>query len=800
MFLGMASVAMLGARAEEEAGSRAVTLSASTTRGPSTVDSSYLVPVAAKVRCISILTVGESVNNRAYANVNDVAGATYPAGAPYRLAGIPDGIGQFDNGDGTITVLVNHEINPSNNPAAPYGTGSSSSSYAGVPRRHHTLAGGKGGFISKWIINSSTLAVTEGADLIRILNVWDRATQAHRAPTTAAEENLVRLCSADLAAKTAMRNSAATPATGTSARIFFSGEETDGGRAFAHIVTGTTGGGVSYEIPRMGKLNFENVVACPKEQEKTIIVGLDDGAFPPAGGWLVVYVGTKSSASGTDFFKAGLSAGTLYGVKVGSVTAEDRSTNIGLAKGGSTAFTLAALPDQSLAGAATTTALASAGCTGFLRPEDGCWDPSNPADFYFVTTDRFDTATKSATETQVAAGQAGRSRLWRLRFTNIAAPESGGTIAMLLDGAEAQQMMDNLVVDKNGNILIQEDAGKVDHLGRILEYNIATGALTVLAQHDPVRFQTGGASFTTTDEESSGICDASDTLGSGWFLLDVQAHASISSNGNTAQERAELVERGQLVAFFNPGSVATPTVSSSQKASASPSSPNVGQEVTFTVTGTTTSGGTLSFEWDYGDGSAKVTGASVKKTYTALGAYTVTATGTDSLTGKTVVSTLTVVVKDTVRSGKIVAKLNFREATGHDFLTLTGTMPLPAGFDPTGKTLSVNIGGFVQEHTLDANGYGSAGNNSVFKIFIKKLPDTVASSAFKFFLKIQNASIQASLADEGLISKDAQRESKSIKVVMSLSGTGTNGDVTTPYDATVAVSYTAKLGAFGRCK
>ncbi|CAN5124208.1 hypothetical protein BH18ACT12_BH18ACT12_16530 [soil metagenome] len=54
--------------------------------------------------------------------------------------------------------------------------------------------------------------------------------------------------------------------------------------------------------------------------------------------------------------------------------------------------------------------------TEFLRPEDGAWDPTNPNDFYFVTTNSFTTP----------------SRLWRLSFADPANPAAGGTIDMVL--------------------------------------------------------------------------------------------------------------------------------------------------------------------------------------------------------------------------------------------------------------------------------------------------------------------------------------------------------------------------------
>jgi hypothetical protein len=53
----------------------------------------------------------------------------------YRLVGVPDGLGAFDNGDGTFTLLVNHEI-------------AASRVALGIPRAH----GAKGAFVSRWIV------------------------------------------------------------------------------------------------------------------------------------------------------------------------------------------------------------------------------------------------------------------------------------------------------------------------------------------------------------------------------------------------------------------------------------------------------------------------------------------------------------------------------------------------------------------------------------------------------------------------------------------------------------------------
>jgi hypothetical protein len=191
---------------------------------------------------------------------------------------------------------------------------------------------------------------------------------------------------------------------------------------------------------------------------------------------------------------------------------------------------LAELGDVSArTGAELETASKAAGITSFARPEDGAWDPSNLRDFYFVTTASF----------------TGYSRLWRLRFEDPSNPALGGTIELLLNGTEGPKMMDNLTINKRGSIFIQEDPGGQDYLARIWRYSIATGRIEEVARHDARRFTPGVPNFLTRDEESSGIIPMDDILGTGWYLLNVQAHYATDT---------ELVEGGQILGLhFAPG-------------------------------------------------------------------------------------------------------------------------------------------------------------------------------------------------------------------------------------------------------
>ena len=454
--------------------------SAQTSTGPSSSQSPYVVPIAAGVKTRSILTVGDSVNNK-------------PDGTPYRMVGIPDGMGAIDGRNGTFTVLMNHELRGD----------------AGVKRAH----GATGSFVSKWTIRKNDLQVLKGEDLIQNVARWNTTISSYEAPNKGVV--IGRLCSADLPAEYAFYN----PFTrlGTFERLFMNGEEVGPeGRAFAHTMNGT-----SYELPRLGKFSWENAVAHPFAGNKTVVVGTDD-ATP---GQVYVYVGTKTKF-GNVIDRAGLNNGVLYGIKVDGFPTEISASGIG---GVSRRFTMHSLGNtQNTTGAQLETASTANGVTRFLRPEDGHWDVSNFNDFYFVTTNSFNAT----------------SRLWRLRFDDYFNPELGGNIEAVVNNSSAgQQMFDNMTIDTRGRAMIQEDPGGQDYLARIWQYRLDTNVLTPVAQHDPARFTPGAPGFLTRDEESSGIIDMKDQLGEGWFLINVQAHYSIPG---------ELVEGGQLLAMHVP--------------------------------------------------------------------------------------------------------------------------------------------------------------------------------------------------------------------------------------------------------
>lgn len=448
-------------------------------QGPSSSATPYLAGIRAGVDFTSILTVGDAV----------------PTG--YRMAGIPDGLGAYDNGDGTFTVLISHEI-----------------SRGGAVRAH----GYDGAFVSNWTVRKSDLGVTAGRDLITQAYLWNGSAYTTSSGSWGSP-SFSRFCSADLAPITGLYDSKS--GLGTNARLFLHGEEAGAtGRAFVTVATGADAG-KTYQFYKLGNNAYENVLVSPTQQVKTVAIGNSDGGDSG----LRVYVGNKTN-TGTDIERAGLTNGMSYGVKV--------------AAGNETR-------DTPLAGRFELVDTASN--STFLRPEDGAWDTKNPNRYFFVTTDRYD-----QTKDGVGAQQ-GRSRLYAMTFADIARPELGGTIEALSAEDGPQQMWDNITVNADGRIVLQEDVGNQKHNGKIWQFDPTTRDLVLLAGHDVARFGDLGIDPTapfTSDEESSGVIevtglftgvDGYDTLHNRYYLLDVQAHYGLPS---------PLMEDGQLLLMTTP--------------------------------------------------------------------------------------------------------------------------------------------------------------------------------------------------------------------------------------------------------
>jgi hypothetical protein len=320
-----------------------------------------------------------------------------------------------------------------------------------------------------------------------------------------------------------------------------------------HVATGAEKG-TSYVLPTFNLAtngsgisavgSWENALANPFPQDLTLVAATNDGGSGVQNNRVSFYVCTKQ-ATGTAVEKAGLKNGQHFFIQVvGSpveiVNTTTRATNIT----SGTRFTL----DPTVG-------------TQFSRPEDGHWDPQNPRDFYFVTTDRLNTVNNTGENQSVGAsgtaGQVGRSRLFRLRFDDLTNPTQGGVIDLLIDGQKSGinvNMMDNMCVGADGMLYITEDPGNSTYLGKTYAYDITTDTLVLMTKFDPARWgelavnggTPGALAPHTNDKEISGVIDVTSMFPHAdderVLLIDAQDHST-----NPAVASAASVEGGQLL-------------------------------------------------------------------------------------------------------------------------------------------------------------------------------------------------------------------------------------------------------------
>lgn len=488
-------------------------IAAPTDVGPSSDTEPYVLPAADGVKITSLLTV-------------DDAGS---ASNGYEMVGIPDGLGLVqDKRD--LRLFMNHEI-----PAT-----------EGVVRRH----GQTGAFASDLSIDRRTLEVTEGQDLVDPgVRYWNYVTQEYGSTPSPAGDNprvdddpadatlddffaqtaeFGRWCSSSITEPKQLYNK--RTGRGYRGQIYFGNEEVgDEGRSF-----GVTTDGQAQQLPRLGLFSWENTLAGYSKGDVTYTMGQEDTAT----GQVWVYVGRKQ-LRGNEFDKAGLTNGKDFVIDLADEAVDsDAEFRATYGKGVPADFDLGA--DEEVpwdaSGKKQNADAAAKGLT-LNRVEDGAFDPRNPEDFYFVTTEGAP-GTVPGTDPPISRDGGG---VWKLSLNDVERPWKGGTLTLLLDGSEAPFLNkpDNVGFDKYGHFMIQEDPGGNAQLARIVAYDVDTGDLGVVAEFDPYLFEADSPGLITIDEESSGIIDISKVKGKGWFAFDAQVHL--------ASENPASVQLGQLL-------------------------------------------------------------------------------------------------------------------------------------------------------------------------------------------------------------------------------------------------------------
>lgn len=464
--------------------------------GPSTSVSPYLLPANDGVSVTSLLTVDDQAR-------------TDPS---VDMVGIPDGLGAYGAGR-NLVLYMNHEF-----PAT-----------SGAVHAH----GQTGAFVSRNVIDPASGRVVETTDLVQDVRYYDYASHSYVDAPTSGTPEFNRFCSGSLSDAGILYDQSSK--TGLKGQLYFGNEENNPeGRDFA-----VTQDGLATQLPRLGLFAWENTLVADTGNRATVVIGTDDNAS----GQLRIYTGQKKR-SGTAADKAGLTNGRLHVLDVANQAVTTDAGFRGTYAKGNPAPAQANEVDWDASGPEQETEAVAKGLT-LNRIEDGAFDPENPNDFYFFTTEGGDKTSRENDPVTGAPVTRDGGGLWRLRFADVSDPSAGMTLELLLDGSESPYLNkpDNMDIDHDGHLLIQEDPGGNAHLARVLAYDTGSGSIATLAQFDPARFASGATGYPkTTDEESSGIIDVADLMGDGTFLLDAQIHTSAGLSDPVRQ-----VEHGQLL-------------------------------------------------------------------------------------------------------------------------------------------------------------------------------------------------------------------------------------------------------------
>ena len=672
--------------------------------GPSSSQTPYLSPTAPGWSAISLLTVGDAIGG-------------------YQMIGIPDGLGAFSNGNGTMTVLANHEI----------GNDFTTGVLKGTARAH----GIGGGIVSKWVINTSTWQVISGGDFVTSATnqmMWDSATNTWLARTVSTPYAYLRPCAADLPNLAAFYD-ASNGGTGYNGRIFMNGEETGAeGKAFAWIVDGAEAGKV-YELPHHGKYSYENLLArsnygvSPGAANllQTVVVGTDD----TTPGEVYVYIGAKTNL-GNAVQKAGLANGLTYGIKVLTATGYTGDILLENATGINGTFGLAQIFDNATlankTGAQFQAESLRLKVTQFARPEDAHWLDHDS--LIFATTGASGTAMNNITVS---------AKIYQLDFNSDATNgilTTGGNIKVLVDstkltgkdGAKAASF-DNLTVGDDGLLYIQEDPGNSAYVAKHWVVNPLAGSQTQIEgtavqifESDRSRFTTGATQYQTLDEEHSGIIDITSIVadginGSKWFLVATQNHAAA-----TGASAATLVEGGQFIAlnFKNPNSSLNGNLLTLDNGGTILAS---GTAINYNVALTGTGGVFNTTANTSVSGAIGGTGGLWKN-----GSGTLTLTGVNSYTGNTNVEAGKLVVNGSLASAVRILKGGSLGGNASIVGNLTNLGTLAPGNSPG----TVNVtGNYIEAGTLDIEVWGLTANTQHDQVIVSGTATFQAGSTIK---------------------------------------------------------------------
>ena len=321
--------------------------------------------------------------------------------------------------------------------------------------------------------------------------------------------------------------------------------------------------------------------------------------------------------------------------------------------------------------------------------------------------------------------------------------------------------------------------------------------LTILEPADYQIFTNAGVTVTGTATDASGIArvtvnggDATlsgtnwskaITLSPGTNLITVIATDS-SANQNTATQMVHAVFTTVMI-------TSVPAVTNALLQVGNVAAVVAGETNVFAVNGVDTEDNTLSYQWNFGDGSfsgSLSTNLATHAYTTNCGPYTASVTVSDGQS--TTSSNLTVAVACELTITKLQLNLNFAK-TNSDSCTVMGRFELPASYSFSNRLATLDIGGAEVSFSLSSKGSGRNG------LSIFNNPSYNKKTGWTFNATLKNGSWQTQWADYSMINSNIPKPGvlvSNFPVILILDTEASVG--------TTNLHYTAKQGESGSAK
>jgi hypothetical protein len=310
---------------------------------------------------------------------------------------------------------------------------------------------------------------------------------------------------------------------------FFTGEEAPKSRRLGTSIALNTETGRYVQTPWFGHMYHENVVPV-SGLDRSVVVVAEDGQA----GRSQLYAFTSST-----LHRAIDGTGSLRAWVPSDRTDANPSPD-DIAKGQSMSGRFVRIP-QRLNSAPNELEQASQaiGAFDFVRIEDAVASSTDTGVVYFA-------------DTGAAHRETFRGRIYKLTIDPSRPRRADLEVVLDADASDDLFNPDNLALSAKA-LVIQEDRNYA-HSGynRVLAYRFADETLEAVARTDPrpIAIERAGGPGAW---ESSGVIDASELFGEGWWLLDVQAgDVSVSVPGPSLEPGSAEGEGGQLLKVFIP--------------------------------------------------------------------------------------------------------------------------------------------------------------------------------------------------------------------------------------------------------